>query len=106
MQFGGKNEVTIAKTCVNAVVTTNPAFLMNCGMKDDTLGCAIALAGRVPVKVIGKVKKFDKIVMSNVPGVARARKKFEFWKKPIGIALEENDMLDVKKVECVINFLI
>ena len=102
VQFGGNNEVTIARNEVNAVVTTNPAFLMNCAMREKPLGCAVALAGRVPVKATGKVKKFDKLVLSDVPGVARARKKFEFWKKIIGIALEENSALDIKNIECAV----
>jgi len=84
-------------------VTTNPAFLMNSALKDNSLGCAIALAGRVPVKVIGKVRKFDKLVLSNIPGVARAKKKFEFWKKSIGIALDNvNNKLDIRTIECMV----
>jgi hypothetical protein len=46
----------------------------------------IALVGRVPVKVIGKVKKFDKLVLSNTPGVARIKQKDE-KNTTIGIAL-------------------
>ena len=90
VHFSGQAELTVARKKANAVVTTNPAFLMNCAMRDMQSSCAIALAGRVPVRVVGKVKKFDKLVLSDVPGVARARKRIEFWKKPIGIALENS----------------
>jgi len=32
----------------------------------------IALVGRVPVKCIGEVKKFDKLVLSETPGFAES----------------------------------
>ena len=101
--FGGENEVTIAKKEVNAVVTTKPAFLMNAGLKINEKGCAIAFVGRVPVKVVGKVKKFDKIVLSKIPGIARAKRWHDFRKNVIGRALETNDDIqNIKKIECIV----
>lgn len=59
----------------------------------------IALVGTVPVRIVGSVRKFDKLVPSKtVLGAARARKWYEFWKKPIGIAM--NASVD-EMVECV-----
>ena len=107
VKFGGINEVTIADDEANGIVTSKPAFLMNCGMKEDPLGCAIALAGRVPVKVVGKVKKFDKIVLSEKNGIAKAiDPKDGTYKnfKILGRALEASNIEEVKLVECVVKF--
>ena len=100
IQFGGDKELTIAKDEVNAIVSTK-AFELNAGLKDGTV---IALCGRVPTKVIGKIKKFDKIVLSSTPGVARKRKWYDFFKRTIGRALETNQCEEVKLVECVTQF--
>ena len=70
--FGGDKEVTttdqINDTRLAGVVTTNPAYVMN---KDQTgIAVCIALAGRVPVKVVGRVKKGDMLTTSATPGYA------------------------------------
>jgi hypothetical protein len=71
--FGGDQEVTVCtskgQSSVAGVVTTNPAHLMNSGLEGDHI-VGIALQGRVPCKVIGKVKKGDMLVTSGVPGYA------------------------------------
>jgi hypothetical protein len=71
--FGGDAEVTVCsakgQTTVAGVVTTNPAHLMNSHLKGDHV-VGIALQGRVPCKVIGKVNKGDMLVTSAVPGYA------------------------------------
>jgi len=48
------------------VVSANPAYLMNSDLKENAV--AVALQGRVPCKVLGKVKKGDMIVSSAIPG--------------------------------------
>lgn len=95
--FGGEKEITIATKRVNAIVSTQ-AFDLNSKLEGGTV---IALCGRVPTKVIGKVKKFDKITLSKIPGIGRKKRWFEFWKKTIGISLERSSNNDVKLVECV-----
>ena len=70
--FGGNKEVTttniINDTRSAGVVTTNPAYVMN---KDQTGNAVcIALAGRVPCKVVGRVKKGDMLTTSATPGYA------------------------------------
>ena len=70
--FGGDKEVTttdqINDTRLAGVVTTNPAYVMN---KEQTgIAVCIALAGRVPVKVVGRVKKGDMLTTSATPGYA------------------------------------
>ena len=57
--FGGNKEVTISTfaqdTRVAGVVSTAPAYLMN----DKVEGVAVALLGKVPVKVVGMIQKGD-----------------------------------------------
>ena len=63
--FGGEAEVTAAttpsSTRIAGVVTTQPAHVMNDGLTGPTVAC-IALRGRVPVKVMGVVRKGDVLV--------------------------------------------
>ena len=70
--FGGETEVTISTQAndrrVAGVVTTDPAYLMNAGIE----GVDIALQGRVPCKVMGKITKGDLIVTSSIAGVGMA----------------------------------
>ena len=69
--FGGEQEVTVTNVKgdrrVAGVVTTNPAHLMNSALEGDFV-TGVALQGRVPVKVLGKVQKGDLIVTSAIPG--------------------------------------
>ena len=73
--FGGINEVTqaIAHEDIKlaGVVSTNPAHLMNSDL-DHEFVVEMALLGRVPVKVVGKVEKGDILVSSVYPGHAIA----------------------------------
>lgn len=90
VMFGGEKEITISRKGVaNAIVTTKPGLALNGADYPGKIMVGIALTGTVPVKVVGKVKKFDRLVASKkFPGYARKRKWYEFWKKPIAIALE------------------
>lgn len=69
--FGGEQEVTVTNAKgdrrVAGVVTTNPAHLMNSALEGEFV-TGIALQGRVPVKVLGRVQKGDLIVTSAIPG--------------------------------------
>ena len=69
--FGGEQEVTVTKykgdRKVAGVVTTDPAYLMNSELQGENV-VAIALQGRVPCKVLGKVEKGDIIVSSAIEG--------------------------------------
>jgi hypothetical protein len=71
--FGGDAEVTVTNSKgdrrVAGVVTTNPAYLMNSMLEGEHV-TAIALQGRVPCRVLGKVSKGDLLVSSAVPGYA------------------------------------
>ena len=69
--FGGEQELTTTNAKgdkkVAGVVSENPAHLMNSGLEGDHV-TALALTGRTPCKVIGKVEKGDLIVTSAIPG--------------------------------------
>ena len=71
--FGGANEVTTTtKKCdhrVAGVVSTNPAVTMNDELFGDFVN-TVALQGRVPCKVLGKVEKGDLLVTSAIEGYA------------------------------------
>ena len=68
--FGGTAEVTTtfisSDSRVAGVVTTNPAYVMNSELQ-GTRAC-IALQGRVPVKVLGIIKKGDLITTAAQAG--------------------------------------
>ena len=99
IEFGGENEITIANKKVNGVISSKPALLLNSKEK----GQPVALAGRVPVKVEGRINKFDKLTLSS-NGIARKKKWYEFYKRTIAISLETNHKPEVKKVLCVTKF--
>ena len=70
VDFGGDREITISNIngsqYVAGVVSTNPAYMMN----SDADGLYIALVGRVPCKVTGRVRK-GQMMVSNGDGTAR-----------------------------------
>ena len=90
--FGGEKEVTTTTqmndTRSAGVVTTNPAYVMN-GEQTGIKVC-IALAGRVPVKVIGRVKKGDMLTTSATAGYAVKANDPKLG-SIIGKALEDKD---------------
>jgi hypothetical protein len=72
LEFGGEFEVTLAQDGTNrvaGVVTTNPAYLMNSNCQ-GTYVAAVALQGRTPCKVRGRVRKGDMLI-SGGNGFAR-----------------------------------
>ena len=70
--FGGSAEVTTtaigSDSRVAGVVTTNPAYVMNSELTG--VRACVALQGRVPVKVLGIIKKGDLITTSSILGYA------------------------------------
>ncbi len=101
--FGGDKEVTISTAShdpsIAGVVSTNPAYLMN----DSADGLAIALQGRVPCRVKGPIKKGDRVVASNLSGIAQCLNMTQY--QPgciIGKALESIDNDSVQTIEVVV----
>ena len=92
VDFGGEFEVTISKedssTTVAGIITTSPAHLMNTQLKGDNVA-SVALLGRVPCKVVGRVLKGQMLVSAG-NGKARAELSPKIG-TVIGKALENND---------------
>ena len=101
VKFGGDKEITIADTQVNAVISSEPGLILN---TQNKTGQAIALIGRVSVRVIGNCKKFDYLTLSDVPGVATVLEDNEFPLNVIARALENKDYVEEGLVLCVIKF--
>ena len=101
--FGGDQEITVtseyADERVAGAISTNPAYLMNSGAD----GAAVALRGRVPVRVVGAVTKGDGLVTANIPGVAcsvgRSR---DYAQAVFAKALETSTDIDEKIIQAVI----
>lgn len=81
VSIGGEKEITSTSGHNDysffGVISTNPGYLLNSlPVSEEELEAglhpAVALTGRVPVKVKGAVKKGDRLVLSSTPGVAKA----------------------------------
>lgn len=98
MMIGGDKEITASKWGKRAigVISSNPAFMMN---KDLEGGVYVALKGRVPVKVIGRVKKGDDLIAADngcaMIAVPHSNGVF-------AVALESNDDEGVKIIEALV----
>jgi hypothetical protein len=96
MAVGGDAETTAASSSsqyIAGVISTDPAYLMNSTID----GQAIALVGRVPVRVVGNVTK-GQAVFATDNGVAST----DGTGPIVGIALETNSNSDEKSVECML----
>jgi hypothetical protein len=98
VSIGGVKEITASRSGDRAigVISANPAFMMNQDLKD---GVYVALKGRVPVKVIGPVKKGDRLVSTDI-GVSIVSD--ENRTNVFAIAIESNDLTEIKLVESII----
>ena len=97
IMVGGEKEVTAAQSGNRAigVISEKPAYLMNA----EADGQAIALKGRVPVKVTGVVKKGNRLVADlNGTAIAIDHNHPDMF----GIALESSDDAEVKLIEAII----
>lgn len=77
VELGGIAEIT---NCVDelsenvfGVISTRAAYLMNSGAGTDATHPPIAMTGRVPVRVVGSIKKGDRLVAAG-NGLARSAK--------------------------------
>lgn len=97
LEIGGEYEVTAVKeersVEVFGVVSKNPAYLMNRDAGPDETHPKVAVAGRVPVKVVGPVTKGQRLISAG-NGVAKGADSIEHGITSfmvIGRALENKD---------------
>jgi hypothetical protein len=106
LEIGGSAEVTAtrdyASTRIAGVVSTNPAFIMNSSETSEN-SVELALLGRIPCRVVGKIERGDMLCSSRVAGVATALP-VDLYKPGavIGKALESYDSV----IEGVIEILV
>ena len=93
---GGEAEVTTAgpdDEYIAGVISTAPAYLMNSAADGE----AVALVGRVPVRVVGGVNKGEAVFATH-----NGKASTNGQGKIVGIALETNSDLGEKNVECML----
>ena len=104
--LGGEKEIT--KTAMRAdetvfgVISEHPAFRMNDGGEDASTHPFVAFSGRVPCKVKGPVAKGDRLVSSDIPGVAVRANSTDDWKATFGRALVDKTSEEVEKITIAI----
>ena len=106
VEIGGIKEITAVKDELSenvfGVVSSTAAYLMNAAAGDDITHPAIAVSGRVNVKVRGQVKKGDRLVSAG-NGTARAAKKGEANAfNTIGRSLGEKSTEGLGTVEAIV----
>lgn len=103
--FGGEAETTttniLADSRVAGVVTTDPAYIMNEQLKENELAVCIALQGRVPCKVVGRVKKGDLLTTAASAGYAVKTLKPAVG-TIIGKALQDKDTVEAGVIEIAV----
>jgi hypothetical protein len=106
VELGGSAEITISNTELSekvfGVISTKAAYLMNAGSGDDITHPPVALSGRVPVKVVGIIRKGDRLVSAG-NGIARAGAKEEItpW-NVIGRALQDKETAGFSTIEAIV----
>jgi hypothetical protein len=104
--LGGAEEITRVNdelsNKVFGVVSTAPAYLMNSGAGNNASHPAVAVSGRVPVKVTGKVVKGDRLVSAG-NGLARSAIEGEAnYFNCIGRALKDKKTSEVGTIEAFV----
>jgi hypothetical protein len=106
VELGGSAEITSVKAELSekvfGVISTKAAYLMNADSGDDITHPPVALSGRVPVKVVGIIRKGDRLVSAG-NGVARAGTKDEItpW-NVIGRALQDKYTDGISFIEAIV----
>ena len=104
--LGGAKEITAAAEDLTedvfGVISTRAAYLMNGSAGDDTTHPAVAVQGRVPVRVVGQVRKGDRLVSAGA-GLARSATRSEITAfNVIGRALENKYTSDEGTIEAIV----
>jgi hypothetical protein len=102
--FGGDKEVTVSTskgdTRVAGVVSDTGAYIMNQGCQG--IKVCIALQGRVPCRVVGKIRKGDILITSSVKGVAVAADGDVKVGTVVGKSLENYDSDHIGTIEVAV----
>ena len=106
VELGGVKEITAAvqelSEAVFGVISTAAGFLLNGGAGTNATHPPVAVNGRVPVRVIGQVKKGDRLVSAG-NGLARAANRSEMTAfNVIGRALEDKTSLTEGTIEAIV----
>ena len=108
VMIGGEKEIT--KTDrestpeVFGVISTQPAYAMNSEGGPNETHPYVALVGKVPVKVTGKVLKGQRLVASSQVGIAIAAETKNIF-AVVGRALESSDELGTKLINAAVGKL-
>ena len=109
VEIGGAAEVThtntFASTRIAGVVSTDPAFIMNSGVAGDHV-VTVALLGRVPCLVAGRIRRGDLLCSSTIAGHAVSLPADQY--RPgavIGKALEDHDQDGTGRIEVLVGRL-
>lgn len=106
VELGGQKEVTAVKYELSddifGVVSNTAAYLLNATAGDNRSHPAIAVSGRVKVKVIGKVTKGQRLVSAG-NGIARGAKDGEATAfNTIGRSLEDKNSEDLGQILAIV----
>jgi hypothetical protein len=106
VELGGPAEITASQDDLSdkvfGVISTQAAYLMNSGAGNNATHPPVAMTGRVPVRVVGKVEKGDRLVSAG-QGLARSAQPGEAtWTNTIGRALESKTDTDLGLVEAIV----
>ena len=106
VELGGAKEIcaVVEELSENilGVISTKAAYLMNSGAGSDSTHPPVAVSGRVPVRVIGPIKKGDRLVSAGT-GLARAgaRNEISPW-NVIGRALSSKSTAGEGVIEATV----
>lgn len=106
VELGGIAEITRATSDLSenvfGVISTKPAYTMNGGAGEDDTHPKVAMTGRVPVNVIGYIKKGDRLVSAG-NGLARSAKPGEATAfNVIGRALVDKPTPEQGTIEAIV----
>jgi hypothetical protein len=106
VELGGVKEITKSKLALSdsvfGVISTRAAYLMNSGAGSDETHPPVAMTGRVPVKVVGQVRKGDRLVAAGA-GQARVAEPGEATAfNVIGRSLQDKFSAEAGTVEAIV----
>jgi hypothetical protein len=106
VELGGAKEITKSQQELSenvfGVISTRAAYLMNGGAGDDDTHPPVAMTGRVPVRVVGYVRKGDRLVSAG-NGLARAATREEITAfNVVGRSLVDKPTPEESTIEAIV----